>query len=219
MTNYVFRVTASVQESMSEEDCASPLLVEQPEDLLVRVYGDAEWMFNRRNELAAAQVLAEGHLIPPWHGIFGNGRVEHFILSQQTTASEFRSLAFAKNIVANLAHIHAKLQEIIPVTSWEPGVDYLWERLGLWRERAVEALDHLRAQPLESKHKMMLKEIERWDPLNVKLHDDLQQAAVAADSPLVFAHCDVASFDSCSSIDAYSRCITAMCCERLERPK
>lgn len=192
MTNYVFHVTVSLQGSLLEEDSPSPFLVDQPENLLLRVYGNAgEWMFDRQNELKSAQILAEAHLIPPWHGIFGNGRIEHFILSQQTTAAEFRSLPFAKNIVSNLARIHIKLPEIISITSWDNGIDYLWGRLESWRQRAQTALDGLPSRNLSNRQQLILEDIRTWNPLDLESQQSLQETAIATDSPIVFGHCDV----------------------------
>lgn len=197
MTNHVYRVNVancSVDE-YDEGFCGES----EPEQLLLRVYGaHSEWLFHRSDELIAARKLSELGLIPRWLGIFGNGRVEEFILSEQARSSELRGEDLPDlgvPVIQQLGRVHASLEQILaaPGISWSRQ-DCLWERLETWRHRAEGAIGEL-----EERHQMdgarlqMIAAIREWDVLSPRRLEQVRglTLSVSPPSPLVFAHCDV----------------------------
>lgn len=197
MTNYVYRVNVA-NYSVDEYDegfCRES----EPEQLLLRVYGaHSEWMFHRSDELIAARKLSELGLIPRWLGIFANGRIEEFILSEQARSSELRGEDLPDlgvPVIQQLGRVHASLEPILaaPGISWTRQ-DCLWERLETWRHRAEEAIDKL-----EERHQMdntrlqMIAAIKEWDVLSPRRLEQVRgrTLSISPPSPLVFAHCDV----------------------------
>jgi thiamine kinase-like enzyme len=187
MTNMVFSVTLSGA-GPSEEDTESATW--HPERLLLRVYGNSNWMFQRDLEESTALVLTEHGIIPQWYGVFGNGRFEDYVPSTTVSARDFQSPELRAEISRCLGKIHDMLPKVIEATTWE-NRDYMLERLESWRLAACLSMSNLLQRNLDSKHAEMLREIEMWNAFSPEFIPKLRCEAARVGSPIVFAHCDL----------------------------
>ncbi|PJF19019.1 hypothetical protein PSACC_01164 [Paramicrosporidium saccamoebae] len=187
MTNMVFSVTLSCA-GPSEEDTESATW--HPERLLLRVYGNSNWMFQRDLEESTALVLTEHGIIPQWYGVFGNGRFEDYIPSTSVSAREFQSPELCAEISKCLGRIHNMLPNVVEATTWE-NRDYMLERLESWRLAACLSMSNLLQRKLSSDHAEILRKIELWDAFSPEFIPTLRCRIAQVDSPVVFAHCDL----------------------------
>lgn len=194
MTNHVYVITVSnysdagYDEALCEED--------EPEQLLLRVYGSSpEGMFERNREMIASCKLSEAGVIPHWYGIFGNGRFEEYILSDQLRAPELRQVSAATSVIKQLARVHRTLDAILeePNVGWVHK-DYLWDRMESWRKEASTSLIGLKEKYKTDEHKLeMLRKMEESNIASPELLAGVREKTLSSEPEplLVFGHCDV----------------------------
>lgn len=191
MTNSVFIVTNRLSSASATASCdEGGKQWEEPERLLLRVYGDSTWMFDRSVEESVAECLSKDGVIPKWHGVFGNGRFEEFLPNVPVSALLFRTTRYQEMIAHRLAMIHLSLGNIIEST----GIlakDSLWSRLSLWTQHSQVAFNQLENSILTPSHRQYLSDIGKLGVFSEDLPGSLRNAAELTESPLVFGHCDV----------------------------
>lgn len=195
MTNMVFIVTVNASISPDPFEESAEKLALEPESLLLRVYGRETWMFNREMEEKVASRLAMTGVIPAWHGVFGNGRIEEYLPNDHVSAVAFRSPPFQSKIVPRLASIHESLPAVLEATGWD-AIDQYWDRLDLWISKSQDAFLSFveNKNLLDDEHRQMFDEIASGNPFDSTTWSELKAAAMSTASPLVFGHCDVGIF-------------------------
>ena len=167
LTNHLFRVSG-----LPTSGC---------ESVLVRVFG-AEGMIDRDVENPAFAALARAGIAPPYHGRFGNGRVEGWIEARPLKVREFSVLEYSVKIAQQMSKLHNSFQ--IPSALQEYFSEpTLWKQLFEWMDEALKATfktdrDTTMAEELDLPN---IREQLEW----------LRKEVVPADSSVAFCHNDV----------------------------
>lgn len=168
--------------------CAGSIVpLQQPHELLLRVYGESSCMFDRRAEEETALQLIAAGIVPAWHAIFGNGRFEQFLSCTPVSAPSFCTFPTVGRIAAGLATIHKFLPR---QQQQQPPADQYWARLERWSSAARAALARLSSRASCS-DRPILDKIASWRVFSPRKIALCKQTALHSASPLVFAHCDV----------------------------
>eukprot|EP00937_MAST-01D_sp_MAST-1D-sp2_P005156 g5156.t1 len=127
ITNMLYRVTARREGEdppMGAADAA-----------LVRVYGDkTELMIDRLKDTTVFAELAALKFGPPFHGAFGNGRVEGWCEMRPLDAAEIRLRCFAAPIARTMGRMH----RLLPSSGGARDRPVLWTVLNKWLGMVAE---------------------------------------------------------------------------------
>ena len=193
LTNKVYIVNNLKRNSHSDE----------PNQILIRLYGSSSWMLERSIEETAAIILSRKGIIPSWYGTFSNGRIEEYVDCDAISAAAFRSAEVSGTLIKKLSNIHSFYEEIISSTAsrgrgitLHPGADYLWDRLDKWAGKAAAALSTVQQQSKWKNFRHLSKEIESLSAIIFGQDDTIKNLRQEAESlgganDIVFAHCDL----------------------------